>query len=142
MTSNEYKVNYSFAFNEEIIEQDSEFIVGSLDVDCLFTIIPLEKTIDIYTNTLFENTKRVESLSKIEFKELLSLATKGSFFIFNGKLYKQVDGVAMGSPFSDTGLYTLKRTGYKIVHLALNLITTSGMLIFVLFISTEHLEAF
>ena len=33
----------------------------------------------------------------IEFKELLSLATKESNFIFNGKLYKQVDRVAMGS---------------------------------------------
>ena len=37
-------------------------------------------------------------LSKIEFKELSSLATKESYFIFNEKLYKQVNGVAMGSP--------------------------------------------
>ena len=41
-------------------------------------------------------------LSKIEFKELLSLATKESYFIFNGQLYKQVDGVAMGSPLCPT----------------------------------------
>ena len=61
-----------------------------------FTNIPLE-TIDICTNTLFEITERVEGLSKIEFKKLLSLALKKSYFIFKGKLYKQVDGVAMGS---------------------------------------------
>ena len=30
----------------------------------------------------------------MEFTELLSLATKESYFIFNGKLYKQVLGVA------------------------------------------------
>ena len=30
--------------------------------------------------------------------ELLSLATNESYFNFNGKLYKQVDGAAMGSP--------------------------------------------
>ena len=60
-------------------------------VDSLFTNIPHEETIDIYPITLFENTEKVEDLSKIEFKELLSFATKESYFIFNGKLYKQVD---------------------------------------------------
>ena len=55
-------------------------------------------TIDICTNTLFENMEELEGLSKIEFKKLLSLARKESYFIFNGQLYKQVDGVAMGSP--------------------------------------------
>ena len=66
-------------------------------VDSLFTNNPLEGTIDICTNTLFENTERVEDLSKIEFKEILSLATKESCFTFNGKLYKQTNRVAMGS---------------------------------------------
>ena len=38
-------------------------------------------------------------LSKIEFKEHLSLAAKESYFIiFNEKLYKQMNGVTMGSP--------------------------------------------
>ena len=86
LTRNEYTVKNSFAFAEEIVEQDSEFFMGSLDVDSLFTNIPLEETIDICTNTLFENTEKVEGLSKIEFKELLSLATKESYFSFNGKL--------------------------------------------------------
>ena len=66
--------------------------MGSLDVHFLFTNIPLEETIDICTNELFENTEKVEGLSEIEFKELLPLATKESYFIFNGKFYKQVDG--------------------------------------------------
>ena len=57
--------------------------MGSLDVDSLFTNIPLEETIDICTNTLFENLEKVKSLSKMEFKELLFLATKESYFIFN-----------------------------------------------------------
>ena len=102
LTSSGYTVKDSFAFAEEIVEQDSEFFMGSLDVDSLFTNIPLEETIDICTNTLFENMEKVEGLSKIEFKELLSLATKESYFIFNGQLYKQVDGVAMGSPLGPT----------------------------------------
>ena len=72
LTTNEYTVKDSFAFAEEIVEQDSEFFMGSLDVDSLFTSIPLEETINICANTLFENTEKV-GLSKIEFKELLFL---------------------------------------------------------------------
>ena len=53
LTSNEYTVKDSFAFAEEIIEQDSEFFMGSLDIDSLFTNILLEETIHICTNTLF-----------------------------------------------------------------------------------------
>ena len=102
LSSNEHTVKDSFAFAEEIVEQDSECFMGSLDVDSLFTNIPLEETIDICTNSLFENMEKVEGLSKIEFKELLSLATKESYFVFNGQLYKQVDGVALGSPVGPT----------------------------------------
>ena len=60
--------------------------MGSLDLDFLFTDIPLKENIDISRNTLFENAERVKGLSKEEFKELLSIATKESYFIFNGKL--------------------------------------------------------
>ena len=89
LTSNEYTVKDSLAFAEEIVEQDSQFFMGSLDVDSLFTDVSLEDTIDICTNTLFENTEKVEGSSKIESEELLSLTTKESYFIFNGKLYKE-----------------------------------------------------
>ena len=41
-------------------------------------------------------------MNKSEFKELLSLATKESYFIFNELLYKQIDGVAIGSPLGPT----------------------------------------
>ena len=86
LASSEYTVKGSFVFAEEIAEKDSEFFMGSLDDDSLFTNTQLEETFDNGTNTLFENTKRVEALSKITFKELLSLATKESYFIFNRKL--------------------------------------------------------
>ena len=72
--------------------------MGSIDIDSLFTNIPLDETIDICINQLFENTDTVEGFTKSELKQLLSLATKESYFIFNGLLYKQIDGVAMGSP--------------------------------------------
>ena len=72
--------------------------MGSLDVNSLFTNIHLDKTIDICINQLFEITDTVECFTKSELKQLLCFATKESYFIFNGLLYKQTDGVAMGSP--------------------------------------------
>ena len=47
------KDSNSFAFAEGIVEQHSEFFMGSLDADSLFTNIPIEETIDICANTLF-----------------------------------------------------------------------------------------
>ena len=76
--------------------------MGSLDVDFLFTNIPLEEAIETCTNELFKESETLEGLSKTEFKELLSLATKDSHFIFDGTVYKQIDGVAMGSPLGLT----------------------------------------
>ena len=122
--------------------------MGSVDVDSLFTKIPLEEAIDICTNTLFENMEKVESLSKIEFKELLSLATKESYFIFNRKLYKHVDGIAMGSPLGPTLanaflVHSEKNWLQKCLsdfkpHYYRRYVDD----IFVLFISPQHLEAF
>ena len=47
VTFNEFTVKDSFAFAEEIVHQDSKLFMGSLDVDSLFTNIPLEETINI-----------------------------------------------------------------------------------------------
>ena len=76
LTSNDYTSKDSFAFAEEIVEQDSEFF----------------------------------------------------FFFFNGKLYKQVDVVAMGSPLGPILAYAfLVNLLYKCSS-EQGLITTSGML--------------
>ena len=98
LTTNKYTVKDSFKFATEIVEQDSNNFMGSLVIDSLFTNIPLEETIEICTNNLFKNKDIVHGLKKSEFKDLLSIATKESYFTFNNILYKQIDGVAMGSP--------------------------------------------
>ena len=89
-------------FAEEIVHQVSELFMDSLDVDSLFTNIPLEETINICTNLLCNNEDVIEHINKCEFKNLLSLATQESYFIFHDVLYKQKDGVAMGSPLGPT----------------------------------------
>ena len=70
--------------------------------ESLFTNIPLEETINMCVDKLFENNTKVNNLTKESFRSLLELATLESLFIFNGKYYKQKDGVAMGSPFGPT----------------------------------------
>ena len=51
---------------------------------------------------LFGKKKKYEGFSKDQFRKLLSLAVKNSFFLFNGTYYEQIDGVAMGSPLGST----------------------------------------
>ena len=46
MTQNEFTVKDSFAFVDEILTQNRDFYMASLDGDALFTNIPLDKTID------------------------------------------------------------------------------------------------
>ena len=40
------------------------------------------------------------SIKKTDLKKLFSFATSETHFLFNGKFYDQVDGVAMGSPLA------------------------------------------
>ena len=57
--------------------------------------IPLEETINICVDKLFENKTKVKNLTKESFWSLLELATLDSFFIFDEKYYKQKDGCLM-----------------------------------------------
>ena len=74
--------------------------MASLDVDSLFTNILLYEAIDICVGNLYSDKKNPPNIPKHLFCKLLNIATKESFFMFKNKYYKQVDGVAMGSPLS------------------------------------------
>ena len=50
-----------------------------------------------FTNNWF-NTKYDFNLTKTDLIDLLSVATKGQLFQFNGVLHEQTDSLAMGSP--------------------------------------------
>jgi len=101
-TTNEYTTRDSFSFATEIRMQQSTKFMSSLDVDSLFTNIPLLETINICCELLFERNALVDGLNKDEFKELLTLATTESFILFDNRYYQQIDGVAMGSPLGPT----------------------------------------
>ena len=102
LTKDEYTVKDPFTFAEDIRTQNSAFFMSSFDVDSLFTNIPLDETIRICCDELFQSRNNVSGLSKEQFQILLELATKESFILFNGQYYKQIDGVAMGSPLGPT----------------------------------------
>ena len=83
-TTNQYTVKDSFAFTDDIRKQDASLAMASLDVNALFTNIPLNETIDICCQLLFQDTDRVDGLSRTEFRELLTIATTESFILFDG----------------------------------------------------------
>ena len=102
LTSNNFTIKDSFSFAEEVSSFDCAYYMTSFDNESLFTNIPLEETINICVDKLFENNTKVNSLTKESFRSLLEYATLDSFFIFNGKYYRQKDGVAVGSPLGPT----------------------------------------
>ena len=59
--------------------------MASLNVDSLFTIIPLEKIIDICVDNLYNDNEDLPNIPKYDFRNLLNIATKESFFLFNSK---------------------------------------------------------
>ena len=69
----------------------------SLDVQSLFTNIPLSEVIDICIDDLFWDTNTIHNLDRDEMRELLTLAAYESFFVFDQVMYRQIDGVGMGS---------------------------------------------
>ena len=69
----------------------------SFDVKSLFTNVPLEETIDIILNKIYDEKKIETNIPRNIMKDLLYLCTKHVHFTSNGKIHIQIDGVAMGS---------------------------------------------
>ena len=76
-------------------------ILVSFDVESLFTNVPLEETINIAANLVYDKNENKPPFPKNTFIKLLRLATS-NLFLFDGKLYRQKDGLAMGSPLAPT----------------------------------------
>ena len=99
---NECTVKDSFAFAKEITKTDCNYVMASLDVESLFTNIPLEETIENCVNDLFFDKSKIDNLSKQDVYDLLSVAAKESLFIFDNSVYRQIDGIAMVCPLGST----------------------------------------
>ena len=110
----EYTVNSTKNFIQKFQDfdiRDGDFCV-SFDVESLFTNVPLSEVIRDICNYFFEHhedyfrptsplNKYQKELTKPILSKLLHLCTEG-MFLYNGHLYQQIDGVAMGSPLGPT----------------------------------------
>ena len=70
----------------------------SFDVRSLFTNVPLKKTIKICLDRLYRgDPNHRPSIPESTLKKLLELCVCNNTFVFNGRVYEQIDGVEMGS---------------------------------------------
>ena len=85
-----------------MLNQSPNLFMESLDVDYLFTNILLDETIDIIVKKFFSENETAYSLDRILFKFVLTLASKESYFFFDGELHPQVYSVFISSPSGST----------------------------------------
>ena len=98
-TKNQYTTTNSIEFVEEItsLRFEKPVVMASVDIQSLFTNVPLKETSTLLVNKLHESGTDY-NFSKNELRKALDLATVDSVFTFNGQLLTQTDGVGMGSP--------------------------------------------
>ena len=73
LTTNQYTINNSFSFADELSKfsnVDNLFMVY-FDVESLFTNIPLQETIEICISEMFSNTNTVSGLCRVDFKKII-----------------------------------------------------------------------
>ena len=83
---------------QQIKVNSNDSILCSFNICSLFTNVPLAETIEICTKILYDGHLPTPIIPKHVFIELMKTATTSVEFSFNNIMYKQIDGVAMGSP--------------------------------------------
>lgn len=116
LSTNDHTVNDIFQFASEtqrrLVNEDD--VLVSHDVTALFTNVPVSEAIQILAHKAFHdnwfNRTYDLQLDKEDLVELLEVSVKSQF---DGELYEQTDGVAMGSPLgsllANTFMYSLER---------------------------------
>ena len=99
-----YTVKSSNDFIDLLHSSNCSGIIGSLDVESLFTNVPIDTTIDIILKHVYNHpTIAPPKIPPKILQRLLELCTKEApFKCPEGKLYQQIGGVAMGSPLGPT----------------------------------------
>ena len=83
--------------------------MASFDIVSLFICIPVDRTYKVITNKVFDGGDKFEGLSKKLFKKVYDICRKDNLFLFNEKLYKQVDRAQMGGCVSPTLAHVFMR---------------------------------
>jgi hypothetical protein len=92
----------------------------SFDVESLFTNVPVPETLKIIEDRLSKDETLGDrtNLPVNVIMELLELCTKCNFFELEGKIYRQDEGMAMGSPLSPIFaiVYFITRVESGVLH--------------------------
>ena len=102
--SNSYIVQSTNDFLTKLKDFDSNSnkVLVSYNVKLLFTNIPLSCTINIIADYMYSpHHNEHPPIKKNIFIKLLHLSTQG-MFLYNNKLYQQIDGVSMGCSLAQT----------------------------------------
>ena len=100
LVPNDYSCKDTFSFVSQIKNANlSKKFLVSYDITSLFTNIPLQETIDIAINLIFNHNLNL-NITRKELKKLFLLDTSQNHFVFKSKFYNQIDGVAMSSPLA------------------------------------------
>ena len=99
-----YCIKDSFKFAEYMNSQplqDKKFYMCSYDIKSLFTCIPIEEVIEICATELYNDANITPpEFDKSVFIELMRFATCSIEFSFDNIMYRQVNGLGMGSILS------------------------------------------
>ena len=104
--SDNYSVSSSSAFVEEIqkIKPQPSDVIVSFDIKSLYTNVPLKEVVDdiaktVYSDSKISNPFADSKITQNVFRNMLKVCSE-SIFLYNETVYKQCDGVAMGSPLA------------------------------------------
>ena len=90
---------FTFADAIHNLKDFNNLFVCFFNISSLFRNVPLEDIINIYADALYcDDSDAQPFIFKVVFIELMKSATSGVEFSFNDIMYKQTDGVAVGSP--------------------------------------------
>jgi sugar-specific transcriptional regulator TrmB len=86
---------------DTILEKEKVYIMCSFDVESLYTNVPVEEAIEITLDFIYKPKKVIDvPFNREQLNTLLNLSIRDAPFRFQNKIYKQVDGVAMGNPLA------------------------------------------
>ena len=99
-----YLLSSTSEFIDEIKKNKNVFnkhnYLVSFDVESLFTNIPVNEVINIAADLVYRHESETKpKFGKDVFVKLCEFATQGCF-MYNGEMFKQIDGVSMGSPLA------------------------------------------
>ena len=104
IAENEFTVKNSYDFAENVRDFifSENMVMASFDVENLFTNLPVVETINIAIDSLFSHRNDIKGIPRKLFRSMLDISVTNSYFLFDKKLYKQLDGVGMGLPLGPT----------------------------------------